>query len=152
MPEPIKLEVETLLRFIFSITQTPDISFESVKGLGTNVSGETLKMLFLDAHLKTMNKRETFDPYLTRRYNIIKAMLKVLNSSISDVDVDSIITPFMLNSETSTIDNLVAAVSGGIMSVESATELNPYISDATEEMNRLGSDRKPSVDDLQNQE
>ena len=137
LPEPIKLEAEMLLRFIFSLTQTPDISFESVKGLGTNISGETLKMLFLDAHLKVMNKREIFDAYLTRRYNIIKAMLKVMNTAFTDEDVDTEITPFMLNSETATVDNLVAMVSAGIISKETAVEINPYVIDKIQEMERL---------------
>jgi SPP1 family phage portal protein len=138
LPEPIKLEAEMLLRFIFSLTQTPDISFESVKGLGTNISGETLKMLFLDAHLKVMNKQETFDSYLTRRYNIVKPMLKALSSSIDiDVDIECTITPFMLNSETTIVDNLAAMVSAGIISIETAIEINPYVVDKMQELERL---------------
>ena len=69
-PESVKLEIETPLKMIYTITQTPDISFDAVKGLGA-ISGIALKLLFMDAHLKVQDKREIFDDYLQRRVNII---------------------------------------------------------------------------------
>lgn len=51
----MKLEIDTLLRMIYTITQTPDISFDTVKGIGA-VSGVALKLLFMDAHLKVQDK------------------------------------------------------------------------------------------------
>lgn len=155
VPEPIKLEIDTLLRFIFSLTQTPDISFDNVKGLGTNISGETLKMLFLDAHLKVMNKKEIFEAYLNRRYSVVKYMLKGISSALNiDADVDCGIVPYMLNSETDTISNLVTAVQGGIMSKETAIELNPFVDDTLEELKRLEdeSNEPGGLDALQNED
>ena len=61
-PESVRLEISTLLSMIYSTTQTPDISFDSVKGLA-NLSGVALRMLFLDAHLKVQNKGELFGQY-----------------------------------------------------------------------------------------
>ncbi len=71
-PESVKLEIETLLRMIYTITQTPDIAFDSVKGIGA-VSGVALKLLFMDAHLKVQDKCEVFDDYLQRRLSVIQA-------------------------------------------------------------------------------
>lgn len=49
--DSIKLELEKLEKFIYSLTSTPDISFESVKGLGS-ISGIAIKLMFMDAILK----------------------------------------------------------------------------------------------------
>ncbi len=101
-PESVRLEVETILRMIYTLTQTPDVSFESVKGLGA-ISGIALKLLFMDAHLKVQDKREVFDDYLQRRANVIKAYIGVFDKSLEtvceDMDIEPDITPYMLTSE-----------------------------------------------------
>lgn len=110
-PESVKLEIETLLRFVYTITQTPDISFDSVKGL--NVSGIALRLMFMDAHLKVHNKREIFDDYLQRRANIIKAYLGEMNQSwkseIESLDIMPEITPYMLTSDIDEINKWLAS-------------------------------------------
>lgn len=111
-PESVKLEIETLLKFIYTISQTPDISFESVKGLGA-VSGVALKLLFMDAHLKVQDKREIFDEYLQRRSSIIKSYIGQMNSSLAstcdNIDIDPEIDPYMLTSEIEEINMWLAA-------------------------------------------
>ena len=69
-PESVRLEIDTILSFIYTLTQTPNISFDNVKGLGA-VSGVALEFLFTDAHLKVQDKMEYLDDYLTLRNNII---------------------------------------------------------------------------------
>lgn len=100
-PESVKLEIETLLKMIYTITQTPDISFDAVKGL--NVSGIALKLLFMDAHLKVADHQEVFDEYLQRRLNIVKAFIGKFNTTLAnDADnlmVEPIITPYMIVDE-----------------------------------------------------
>lgn len=101
-PEAVKLEINTLLQMIYTITQTPDISFDAVKGLGA-ISGIALKLLFMDAHLKVADHQEVFDEYLQRRINIIKAFIGKFNTKLAnDADnlmVEPIITPYMLIDE-----------------------------------------------------
>lgn len=110
-PESVKLEIETLLKMIYTITQTPDISFDAVKGL--NVSGIALKLMFMDAHLKVQDKREIFDEYLQRRANIIKAYLAKMNiaweNDIEGLDIEPEIVPYMLTSEIDEINMWLAA-------------------------------------------
>ena len=101
-PEAVKLEIETLLKMIYTITQTPDISFDAVKGLSA-ISGIALKLLFMDAHLKVQDKREIFDDYLQRRVNVILAYIGKMNTAL-ETDCDTIaiepeIVPYMLTSE-----------------------------------------------------
>jgi SPP1 family phage portal protein len=114
-PESIRLEIDTLFKLIYSLTQTPDISFESVKGLG-NVSGIALKMLFLDAHLKVQDKREIFDDYLQRRINVVKSFIGVMNTKftkdVQNLRIKPKIVPFFINDEKQKIENLLAANGG----------------------------------------
>ena len=98
-PESVKLEIETLLKMIYTITQTPDISFESVKGIGA-ISGIALELMFMDAHLKVQEHCEVFDEYLQRRINIIKAFIGEFNTTLkSDAEnlmIEPIIKPYMI--------------------------------------------------------
>lgn len=111
-PESVKLEIETLLRLIYAITQTPDISFESVKGIGA-VSGIALQLLFLDAHLKVQDKMEVFDDYLTRRANILLAYIGAANVKSKEAArrliVTPRITPYIIEDEQAKINTLQAA-------------------------------------------
>jgi len=50
-PASVKLELDRLEKYIYSLTSTPDLSFDNLKGLGT-VSGVALQLMFLDAILK----------------------------------------------------------------------------------------------------
>lgn len=111
-PESVKLEIDTLLRLIYAITQTPDISFESVKGIGA-ISGVALQLLFMDAHLKVQDKMEVFDDYLTRRANIILAYLGAANvaakTAARRLIVSPRITPYIIEDEQAKINMLQAA-------------------------------------------
>ena len=114
-PESVKLEIETLLKMIYTITQTPDISFDTVKGIGS-VSGIALKLLFMDAHLKVQDKCEIFNEYIQRRINVVKAFLAIANKqeqgwqeAAEHLVVEPIITPYIIEDEQSKINILTAA-------------------------------------------
>lgn len=116
-PESVKLEIETLLRLIYTITQTPDISFDAVKGIGS-ISGVALKLLFLDAHLKVQDKMEIFDDYLQRRLAVIQAYLAKMNAKDNEfvtacgsLVIEPEIVPFMIEDEKANAD-LAMTVTG----------------------------------------
>lgn len=136
-PESIKLEIETLIDFIYSFTQTPNISFESVKGIG-QVSGIALKLLFIDAHMKVQTKRRIFDNYLIRRINIIKAYLSVLNKSFAKVEnlfIEAEIVPYIINDEKLMIENLLTANGGqAILSQKTAISQSGLVDDTEAEL------------------
>lgn len=114
-PESVKLEIETLLRLIYSMTQTPDISFESVKGLG-DVSGIALKLLFMDAHLKGYNKIETFGSAIQRRINILKAYVSTMNIGLKQAARAAVIEPtfslFMIENDKEKVEMMYTANGG----------------------------------------
>lgn len=101
-PESVKLEIETLFKSIWMITQTPDISFDAMRGIG-NIATQTLKLLFMDAHLKVADHQEVFDEYLQRRINIVKAyigMMSVpLKGAAENLQVEPVIEPYIIKDE-----------------------------------------------------
>ena len=105
--DSIKLEIENLIKYIHMLTQTPNISFDEVKSLGA-LSGTALKMLFFDAHLKVMDKREIYDEYLQRRINLLKRMVGVMNPSLKNIAdnliIEPEIVPFMVENEKEQIE------------------------------------------------
>lgn len=90
-PEAIKTEYSTLKELIHTLTQTPDISWESVKGL--NVSGVALKLMFMDAILKVKDKEEIWLDYLVRRINLLKVMMAVVDNAFTEASKTLFVEP-----------------------------------------------------------
>lgn len=142
-PESTKMEIENLLRFIYSCTDTPDISFENLKGLGTT-SGFALEMMFMGAHLKAARKAGVFGESVQRRINYIKAALAVLDLGLKQslkLSVKPVFNFFLPKDVEGTINTLTTAVTGGIMSKLTAVKNNPYIKDAEEEVTQMDKEK-----------
>lgn len=144
-PESIKMEVENLEKFIYAMSQTPNIAFAEMKQLG-DLSGVSLKLMFLDAHLAARAKEETFGIGIQRRLNLIKAFIgNVLDVSLSEaaksVRIKPVFTPYLPANTKEDVEVLTMAVTGGIMSKETAIEKNPLVSDAEVEMERVQNER-----------
>jgi SPP1 family phage portal protein len=133
-----KLELDTLKALIYSISHTPDLSFDNVKGLG-NVSGVALKLLFLDAVIKaTMNEGEN-RTMIERIINvIISGIVTTTNTSLSsdaqalyyDINFNSII-PDDIQTASDIIINLKSA---GLLSSETALKLLDIVDNPATEM------------------
>lgn len=149
-PESVKLEIDTLLRMIYTLTQTPDISFESVKGLGTNTSGQALKMLFLDAHLKVADHLEVFDEYLQRRISILKAYISSLNISLKNqtqmMMIETEITPFMIDDYADKLEFVMTATGNKpVLSQKTGIKLAGLVNDTEQEYKNLQQEEMASV-------
>lgn len=140
-PDAVKLEIETLLRMIYTLTQTPDISFDAMKSIG-QVSGTALRLLFMDPHLKVLDKQEIFIPHLQRRASVVKSMLAGLNpvhvAPAETIAIYPQITPYMMNDDSTRISQLMQATGNkAIMSRETAiTELG-YVDDINGELEKI---------------
>lgn len=137
-PESVKLEISNLLNMIYTISQTPDISFESLKGVGA-VSGVALKLMFLDAHLKVQEKLEVFDEYLQRRVNLIKAFIAQMNTSLAKdiitLDIVPDVTPFMVDDFKTMVETLLTANGNKpIMSQKTSVEFSGLVDDVDAEV------------------
>lgn len=100
-PESVKTEYEKLKELAHMLTQTPDLSWEAVKGL--NVSGVALKLMFMDSVLKVKDKEEIWNDYLTRRVNVLKAIMANIDESLEESSkklfIDPSIEPFLVVDE-----------------------------------------------------
>lgn len=144
--ESVKLEIETLLNLIYALTQTPDISFESVKGIGA-ISGVALKLLFLDAHLKVKDHQEVFDEYLQRRVNVIKAFISKFNTSLAaecdTLEIEPEITPFMIEDEKSMVELLTMANGNKpLVSQKLAAKLSNMAQDSEEDLKQMQQEQR----------
>ena len=144
-PESIKMEQENLKDLIYTLSQTPDISFSAMKGMGT-IAQFTMKAFFMDAHLAVSKKEEIFGIGLQRRFNLLKAVVgKVIDTSLEaeseTVQLVPQITPYLPQNDTEKIENLTVAKTSGILSAETAVESNPLVEDPETEMDRLKNDR-----------
>lgn len=140
-PESVKLEQTNLRSLILDFTDTPDISFDNMKGMGT-FSGFALKMLFMAAHLKASQKEETFGKSIQRRINLIKAILITFKEATLKAAVSLDVYPqfeyFLPKDEQGMIDLLVTATGNkAILSKKTAVSLNPIVTDADVEYRQL---------------
>ena len=154
-PESVKLETDTLLRLIYSVTQTPDISFDAIKGIN-QISGIALRLLFLDAHLKVEDKKDIYLDMLQRRVNILKAFVGKINTKLAaaaeSVDLACDIDPYMPGDMTADITNLMNATGGkAILSQRTAIEKSGMVPDAEAEYKLIqDEDAASNVKDLFN--
>lgn len=140
-PEAMKMEYDILKDIIYSITSTPDLSFSNVKGL-TKTSGEALRFLFMDAILKTKDKEEIFGEALTRRINLLKAILSITDvkeeTNLEELDISIKFGDLLPASMTEMVKALSIARGGdAIMSQDEAVRQNPLVSDAEEDIKRM---------------
>jgi SPP1 family phage portal protein len=150
-PEAVRLEIATLKEMIYTISQTPDISFESIKSLGGNaVSGKALRFMFLDAHLKVMDNMEVFDEYLQRRTSIVKAfMTKVrtdMKNSITELEITAQVVPFMIDDIADKLEFVMTATGNKpVLSQKSGIRMAGLVEDAEEELKNIKEEESISV-------
>lgn len=141
-PESIKLELETMWSGIFSMSSTPDLSFDSVKGLGSGISGIAMKLMFMDAILKASDREDL--------QKAVQRMVAVVIAGIKNITTITYKTKFEANwievSFGSVLPNDVkeavevlmrATGDKPILSQETGTSLNPLVKDAQEEQSKL---------------
>jgi hypothetical protein len=148
VPQSIKMEVETLTGLIFSMTSTPNISFEEMKGLG-HFSGIALKMLFMAAHMEASDKEEIFGECIQRRINLLKQFMTVVSVTLKP-SLNMRIKPkfeyYLPKDDKEQIDNIKTALDAGIMTQDAGVRANPLIEDADAEIKLLNKQQKKKDD------
>lgn len=109
--ESLAKETDRLERDVHDFTATPNISFDKMQGLGNMLAGSSAEFLFLSAHLKVMEKMAIYIPAFQRRASIIKSYLQMMNVNLAkeELDVEPVITPFVINNEAEFIRFLMEA-------------------------------------------
>jgi SPP1 family phage portal protein len=145
-PESEKLEFELLQNMIYSVTQTPNISFEQMKSIGSSLSGFAIKLMFTDAHLKVENKLEVFGEMMQRRFNLIKHVCgTVINvalaAEVNNLWIEPVFTPYLPKNVKEEIETLaIARGNKPLISQETAAENNPLVAEVATELERMKAD------------
>ena len=140
-PESKQKEIEWLQKHILTKTFTPNIDFESMKGL-SNVSGKALKQMMLLADIKAQRHKEVHDEMLDRTGNLVIAIIgNVLNIALRSECNNLVVghefqEPFGEDIK-ETIENIAKAKDAEMLSTEGAIELNPLVKDKEQELKRI---------------
>ncbi len=142
-PAAIQLEKDTLQELIMSMTQTPDISFVQMKGVG-NIAGVALRLMFLDADLKAKKHTEQFGQGVQRRINLLKKGMSIIHTGVEAAQGLQIEPEFVfyLPANDQELINLLVTATGNkaIISQKSAVSANPFVVDAEKEMEDIKDD------------
>ena len=120
VPETVKFEAETLTNNAYDMSNTPRISFETLKGVG-KASGTAFRFMFMGAHMAVSNHAEVIGDFLQRRVNFLVTALGAINPSefskaSQTIDIETEVVPFMIDDLNDKVSTAVSAVSGGIWS------------------------------------
>lgn len=146
--QSLELQINNLYRAFFTQLQLPDMSFDNMKA--TPMSGEARKQMFIDAHLKVKDESGRILEALDREINVVKAfmcaMYPTLREAIDSLQVELVITPFVINDEGEAINNLTAATGGkSIMTRREAIRQLGFADDVDAEYAALIEEEEESV-------
>ena len=113
-PESIKLEYEMLIENIYTLTQTPNISFTQMKGLG-DISGAAFDRMMIDGHLKAMDMQNgMYGECIQRRLNFLCYALAAINGieSAKDMEISAKFNRFSIDDVADRIANAKNANGG----------------------------------------
>lgn len=117
---PVKEEVEKIIDQIYTLTNTPRLSFDNLKNAGNHTSGTAFRYMFMGAHMAVQNHAEDLGEFLQRRVNFlvsaIGSICPRLEEASRTVDVEVEIQPFMIDDLAEKVNTAVSAVSGGVWS------------------------------------
>lgn len=118
-PDTVKLEIEKMLSLAYDMTNTPRITMEDMKGIG-KASGTMFRLLFMSAHMAVSNHEEDLGDFLQRRVNFLVSALGNVNSELykasKTIDIETELTPYMIDDLDDKVSTAVAAVEGGVWS------------------------------------
>jgi len=141
-PNSVAGELAQLVNIVFSYTQTADISFASMKQLGSNTSGVAMKLMFTDPFMKADDKQELFGQNFERRFNIVKDGISQrdgLPESVTEATYcKPQFSPYLPENELEEIQMLNLSTNGAsTMSQKTAVRLNPKVANKDEEIKNL---------------
>jgi len=151
-PEAIKLENEISKDHIHSLTDTPDLSFNNVKGVGVT-SGIALKLMFMGAIIKAKWDEGDYSIAIERILSLIQAgTTKIVDlkssSKFKEFDKEIKFTSILPENLSELVTTLAEATGGkSIMSQETAVKHNPLVNNTDEEIKKMSKEETQSLGD-----
>jgi SPP1 family phage portal protein len=134
--ENLATEKEGLETLLYKMSQSINISPESLQGLGNMLATENAAFLFMLPHLKVMDKMSVYVPALKRRMSIVKSFLQLMNTSFrnSDLDAEPVITPYIINNEAKFYEMLMTVNGNQPLFSQKSTMERAGVKDVEQEM------------------
>lgn len=147
--EALKYHIDSLLKFFWSQSQMPDISFANMMSLG-NIGYDARQTLLTDAHLKVGDESGEWIEMFEREANVIKSLLAFMNtdwaSEIDNVEIEHVITPFIQQDKKAEIERLQTANGGkAIMSQLESIKAYGESTDPDETLRQIREDEMVEV-------
>ena len=142
-PESLKLQFDMVEKYIYSFSNTADISFSSMlQNKPGNIAGTALQFLMLDPTIKSLNKQETFEPNLQREISVVQSMMEVVGladeKDFAEMDIDINFQSILPDNLTEVVDYLNQATGGKpIMTQATAIQKNPLVTNKDDEIKAL---------------
>ncbi len=144
--DTVKLELDSLVDKIYSMTNTPRISFDNLRGTGNALSGVAFRYVFMDAHMSVSNHAEVIGEFLQRRVNFLVSALGSINTGLAKasetIDIDVEIQPYMIDNIADNVETAVKAVDGGVWSQKHGIMFAGNIENIDEEVKQIKEEQK----------
>lgn len=128
----------TLVQQMLNLSSTPSVSLNSTDV--SNLSETSMKILYQLSNQKGKQNEKYIRNGLEIRFEKIFELLERKGIEFTEDDIDSLDVVFSYatpQNETEIIENLVSLKGIGAISNETAIEINPYISNTAQELERL---------------
>jgi len=123
-PESIKLELENNERDIYRFTW-PDLSTLLADKSFSDLSTDSIRMMFLQAFVKLAEKQEIYDDIISRIISILKTLAATAygDPNIENLEISFKYNSILPDSDTDMVNMLAVAVGAGLTSYEQAIRM-----------------------------
>jgi hypothetical protein len=126
-PVSIKLEIDSLVDFIFTCSQTPNITVKEMSGIGAAPSGAAFDRVLMDPHLAAQDKLDgAYGEGAQRELSFLKSACIAINKpleSAKNMSISPKFTLFRIDDRREAIDDSIVALAGGVASIETAVAM-----------------------------
>ena len=137
----VKTQMDNLLTRCYSLTDTPLISFDQLKGSGVFPSGTSFEFMFMAILFAVDRHWEDMGEFFQRRVNFLTAAVGDLVASLKPasetLETDVVQKPYRIEDLTKRIDDATKAFEGGVMSRKNAVMLVGIADDYKDEMEQI---------------
>lgn len=153
-PQSVADELANLLNIAFSYTQTPDLSFKSMKEIGSNTSGVSIRLMFTDPFMKADDKIELFGECFERRFNVVKGGIGqaqgLSEGIVESVRVEPKFEPYLPKNEVEELQMITSSTGGkATMSQAEGVRRNPLVKNPEAVMMEIKSEKADAVKEQQ---
>lgn len=130
---------------IAQMTQFPDLSQSKIVGQGI-VSAAAMETLLISSHLRIGGEAPEIEKFLSMESGIIKSFLSIMRPEwanyINDLGITHTIVPFSFFEQSTTINNMYTAVTGGLASKYTAIKNIGLVNDVDAEIALIAKERE----------